>query len=212
MAETPSPDSNIPGVPSGPSSLPYVIGILVFAAAGVGLLVWKNKSATPPPSAPEKVVATATATATAEAAPQFAHAPPPPPPPEEEPDAGAAKSAAPKSTGAGTAAPAGLGPCTKCDAGKSSGALNSALSGTASTAQGCYNRALRSGGEISGSVTVSVQVGQSGQVCSASIVNDTLHSGEVTSCVLGKFRGKSFPPPQSGCVTVNIPISFKPRQ
>jgi hypothetical protein len=61
-------------------------------------------------------------------------------------------------------------------------------------------------------MTVSVQVGLSGQVCNASLTNDSVHSNEITTCVLGRFRGQTFPPPTGGCVTVNIPISFTIKQ
>jgi hypothetical protein len=61
-------------------------------------------------------------------------------------------------------------------------------------------------------MSVSVQVGSNGAVCGASITKDTVGSGEISSCVLGKFRGRSFPAPQSGCVVVNIPIKFEIQQ
>ena len=86
-----------------------------------------------------------------------------------------------------------------------------ALVGKAQTAQGCYQRALRTT-DVSGSMTVSVQVSSTGSVCNVSIANDTLHSPEVSSCVLGRFRGQSLPPPNGGCITANIPISFKSKQ
>ena len=86
-----------------------------------------------------------------------------------------------------------------------------ALRAKAQSATGCYQRALRTS-EVSGSMTVSVQVGPSGSVCSASIVNDSVHSAEVSTCVLSRFRGQTFPPPTEGCVTVGIPISFTIKQ
>ena len=61
-------------------------------------------------------------------------------------------------------------------------------------------------------MTVSVQVGSNGTACGTSIVNDSVHSSEVSSCVLGRFRGQSFPPPTSGCVTLNVPINFTVKQ
>jgi hypothetical protein len=39
-----------------------------------------------------------------------------------------------------------------------------------------------------------------------------VHSNEVGSCVLSRFRGQNFPAPSGGCVTVNIPISFTIKQ
>jgi hypothetical protein len=165
-----------------------------------GLVWWKSKDPPPAPAAPPPV-------ATQEPPPIHMNAAPPPPPViEEEPDAGA-DAAAVKTTIKG----AGPGPCSGKCVGESSPALNAALRSAGQSAQGCYNRALR-GGEVSGSLTVSVQVGQNGSVCSASIGNDSVQSGEISSCVLNRFRGRSFPAPQSGCVVVNIPISFAIRQ
>jgi hypothetical protein len=85
------------------------------------------------------------------------------------------------------------------------------LQSAASGARTCYNRALKTS-EVSGSITVSVQVGSTGAVCGASVTKDTVGSAEIASCVLGSFRGKSFPAPQSGCVVVNIPIRFEIKQ
>lgn len=95
--------------------------------------------------------------------------------------------------------------------GQSTGALTSALRGRAQSAQGCYNRALRTS-EVSGSMTVRVQVGPGGQVCSASLSADSVHSNEISSCVLSRFRGQTFPPPSGGCATLDIPISFSIKQ
>jgi hypothetical protein len=47
---------------------------------------------------------------------------------------------------------------------------------------------------------------------SRSISNDTVGSPEVSNCVLGRFQGKSFPKPEQGCVTVQIPMSFEVKQ
>ena len=65
---------------------------------------------------------------------------------------------------------------------------------------------------MSGSLTVSVQVGANGAVCGASISNDSVGSREISQCVLGRFQGKTFPPPDGGCMTVNIPVSFTIKQ
>lgn len=188
------------GVPQSGGNTPYIAGVVVLGALIGGLVWWKSKDPPPPPAAPPPV-------ATQEPPPIHMNAAPPPPPViEEEPDAGAdAASAKTAIKGAGP------GPCSGKCVGESSPALNTALRSTAQSAQGCYNRALR-GGEVSGSMTVSVQVGQNGSVCSASIGNDSVHSSEISACVLNRFRGKSFPAPQSGCVVVNIPISFAIKQ
>src|SRR5262249_47690244 len=154
----------------------------------IGLFFWKKSST--PAATPQATTATATAPPKREE-PAPLYAPPPPPKIEEVPDAGAD---AGKTAAKSTAGPAGPGPCGPSCSGEPTGAPSSALRARAQSAQGCYNRALRTS-EVSGSMTVSVQVGPSGQVCSASLANDTVHSSEIASCVLGRFRGQSFPPP-----------------
>lgn len=200
----PPPSEGIPGT-SG-SGAPYVLGILVLGILAGGLFCWKSRqtpttvttqSAAPPPVAEPPPP------------PQARFAPPPPPKLEEEPDAGAPP--APKGTGQ-SAAPGGSGLCSKCTEGQTSPALNSAVRARVQSTQSCYNRALQHNSEVAGSMTVSVQVGSTGAVCGASIVNDSVHSNEVSSCVLGRVRGQSFPPPTSGCVTLNIPIAFATKQ
>jgi outer membrane biosynthesis protein TonB len=202
----PPPSQQIPGQPSGGGL--YLAGAVILVLGAVAL-AWRSCSAQQQP-----VVQQTTATATVSAPPQSndpppLYAPPPPPKIEEEPDAGKPP---PKSTGTGgPTVAAGSGPCGASCTGSATSALTTALRSRAQSAQGCYNRALRTS-EVSGSMTVSVQVGPSGQVCSASLANDSVHSGEVSSCVLGRFRGQTFPPPSGGCVTVNIPISFTIKQ
>lgn len=199
MPESQAPLS-IPGKSGG--SGPYIIGVVVLVLLIGGLVWWRSKASDTPPPPPITVQTPPPNTVADLVAP-------PPPPKIEEVDAGSDAGGKPSSTG-GTAG--GKGPCSgKCGDGKSSSALESALRGTASSAQGCYNRALRTS-EVSGSMTVSVQVASTGAVCGASIANDSVGSGEISSCVLGRFRGKTFPPPESGCVVVNIPIAFTIKQ
>jgi len=199
----PPPSEKIPGK-SG-SGAPYVLGILVLGILAVGLFCWKSKH-TPATVTAQSASAPPVSAAPPPQLPQFA---PPPPPPIDEPDAGAdpSKSTAKGAAPVGTGSPAGAGVCARCTEGNPSAALSASLRSRAQSAQGCYKRALRNS-EVSGSMTVSVQVGSTGSVCSAAIVNDSVHSSDVSSCVLGRFRGQTFPPPTSGCVTVNIPISF----
>lgn len=202
-ASTPPPSSAIPGKSGG--SAPYVIGILILAMLTGTLLWWRTKDPPPAPKPP--------ATATAQQAntqPVPIHAPPPPPPIEEDAgvveDGGTGKVAATGKPGV-----PGPGTCDKCGEGEGSSALDSALRSTAQSAQGCYIRALRKS-EVSGSLTVNVQVGSNGQVCGVAIGADTVQSNEVSSCVRGRFQGKSFPPPKKGCVIRAIPISFSIKQ
>lgn len=203
MSEKEEPEY-IPGKSSGVGL--YVAGMVVMAGLIIGLLVWRSRANTPPPA---PVVTTAKTTVEATPPPPM-FAPPPPPKIEAEPEPTATASA----TGgkAGSGAPGGLGPCGKCGEGEGNSALSSAIQNAAASARGCYNRALQKGNEVSGRMTVSVQVGSTGSVCSAAIGSDTVGSAQVSSCVLGRFQGRSFPPPTKGCVVVNVPINFTIKQ
>ena len=200
----PPPSSQLPGRSSSGGGL-YLLGALLLIGAAAMLYVWKK----PAQVTPQATTVTATASAKPPADEPVALYAPPPPPKLDELDAGV-DAGKPAAKGTGGPATAGPGPCGSCT-GTATGALQSALRGRAQSAQGCYNRALRTS-EVSGSMTVSVQVGPSGQVCAASLAADSVHSNEISTCVLGRFRGQSFPPPTGGCVTVNIPISFAIKQ
>ena len=196
-------EPEIPGKSSGAGL--YIAGIVVMGAAIVGLLVWRSRASQP-------TIVTVPPPATTTAAPpppQFA--PPPPPKIESEPEPTASASAA--GTGAKVAGAGGPNPCGKCggDGAEGCAALSSAISSAAAGARGCYNRALQKG-EVSGKMNVSVQVGSTGQVCGAAITSDTVGSPQVSSCVLSRFQGRSFPPPTRGCVVVNVPINFTIKQ
>ena len=177
----------------------YIVGFLVLAG-GIGAIVYATRGSDKPAEPPPPVVKQ-----TSE--PVMAAPPPPPPPPTVT--ATASASAAPEASGpVAHGGGGGAGACSKCNEGVSNGSLNSALQGAAGSARGCYNRALQKNAGVAGKMNVSVQVGATGQVCSAAITSDTVGSGEVSNCVLSRFQGKSFPRPDKGCVTVNIPLSF----
>ena len=183
VSSKPPPSSEIPGAPQGGGG-PYLVGILVLAALAGALFVWK-RSMREPTALPLLSTAVSAAITSRPEAPVFA--PPPPPKLDDEPIAASDGDAGKvKSTG-----PSGPGPCGNSCAGQATGALQSALTSHARSAQGCYNRALRNS-EVSGKLRVSVQVGQGGQVCSASIVEDTVHSTEVSSCVRVALSGRRF--------------------
>lgn len=193
----PPPSHPIPGHSRGGGL--YLAGAVVLLGAAGGLLYWKTRG----PSHPITPQTTVVSAPPRREDPPPLFAPPPPPKLDDEPDAGVdAGTAAPKSTGA-----AGPSPCACAQKGDASPALQAALRARGAGSTGCYRRALQRA-EVSGSMTVTVQVGPGGQVCSASVTADTVNSSEVSSCVLGRFRGQSFPAPTGGCVTANIPITF----
>jgi hypothetical protein len=99
----------------------------------------------------------------------------------------------------------------KCS-GVSSTELENALGFRVKQAHRCYDNALAQDPTLRGKVTVAVRIGANGQVCNAGIASNEMSSQSVASCVSGYFRGASFPSPKNGCVDVNIPINFVPRQ
>ena len=144
-------------------------------------------------------------------------APPPPPEKSAEPDpsatpsASASASAGPSASAAtgprGTAPSGEGGPCAKCGEGLSNAALNSAVTSQAGLAHGCYKRALQHDAPT-GNLLVKVAVGANGNVCSTTIGADTIHSQEISSCVVSKLQSRSYPKPTSGCVVLQVPIAF----
>jgi outer membrane biosynthesis protein TonB len=183
----------------------YLIGALLLAA-GIGLIVYLTggeSAKPPPPPTPAK---------TEEPPPPTPAPPPPPPPASASADAGDDAGAESKDGGGGRLPAGAVGSCSKCNEGVSNSALNGAVQAAAGSARGCYNRALQKNAGAAGKMVVSVQVGSTGQVCGANITNDSVGSPEVSNCVLGRFQGKSFPRPDKGCVTINVPLSFEVKQ
>jgi hypothetical protein len=130
--------------------------------------------------------------------------PPPPPPPIEAVaviDAGPTKGPT-----------MAYSPCSGKCTGSANSALTSALQARASAARPCYERALRVNSTLQGRLVVGLRIDNSGLVCSTSVGQDEIHSAEVSSCVQGMFRSARFPQPTGGCVDVNLPMSFVPRE
>lgn len=184
----------------------YIVGV-VLLAAGIGGIVYFTREPAKKDAAPSQEP------------PRQVQQPPPAPPPPPPPKPTATESAAPSAEPSASATPSGKavagggsGSCSKCGEGVSNSALNSAIQGAAGSARGCYNRALQKNAGAAGKMNVAVQVGANGAVCGASITNDTVGSGEVSNCVLSRFQGKSFPKPDKGCVTINVPLSFSVKE
>lgn len=203
MTPSQPPRSSIPStLPKRSSGAPYIAAIVVLVLLIVGL-VWFKFSRKKEPEQQAPVIQSVTQTQTAPPPPVFDI--PAPPPIEAGPDAEPDKK---KPSGGG-----GMSLCSSPCTGNAPPALRSALSGTAGAARGCYERALRTNSMLQGRMMVAVRVASNGNVCSASIVQDSVGSSQVSSCVVGLFRGKRFPPVTGGrCADVQVPLSFKPRE
>jgi hypothetical protein len=179
----------------------YIAAVVVLLLGIGALIFWKlkggNETAATPPLPPPAVTNPTT----------LAEPPPPPPPPIEEvaaPDGGV-RAATTRTGGGACAAPR----CT----GTTNSAIETALSARAGAARPCYERALRVNSALQGKLTVNVRVDPQGNVCSASVLEDAIHSVEVSNCVMGMFRSAKFPPPTGGgCIDAKVPLSFVPRE
>jgi outer membrane biosynthesis protein TonB len=204
MPQRDAPRVSIPSkIPtSGSSGTPYIIASVLLVVVIAVVLWFKFRKAEATVQQPTVVKSAPTQQV---AAPDFDLPPPPSVDAASDADPDAASRRV-QPTGGGNVC---SGPCQGTD----TPALSSALRGAAGSARGCYERALRTNSMLQGRLKIAVRVGPSGNVCSASVVEDSLRSAEVSSCVLGLFRGRPFPPPAGGsCVDVTIPVSFTPQE
>jgi outer membrane biosynthesis protein TonB len=191
------PESTRPPPPKTGSGGFVAAAVIMLLLMG-GLIYWKvsGQAEPPPPVVTTPPVDT-------ETVPTLEAPPPPPPKLEEVEDAGKRVVKTARTTGGGGGC---AGECT----GTVPAALQGALRAKAGAARGCYERALRQNAMLQGKIMVAVRVGAQGQICSASIVSNTLGDPGVASCVLGMIRSSSLPPPNGGCVDVQVPMNFVP--
>jgi outer membrane biosynthesis protein TonB len=192
------PESTRPPPPKTGSG-GFIAAAAVMLLLMGGLIYWKVSGDRDPPS---PVVTTPPVLT--ETAPRLEAPPPPPPKLEEVEDAGKKVVKQVRST------PSGGGCAGECT-GTAPAALQGALRAKAGAARGCYERALRQNAMLQGKLMVAVRVGPQGQICSANVVNDSLGDPGVASCVLGMIRSSSVPPPNGGCVDVQVPMNFVPK-
>lgn len=74
--------------------------------------------------------------------------------------------------------------------------------------RGCYEAGLRGNPTLAGRVSVRFVIGRDGAVMSAMNGGSDMPDAGVVSCVVGAFRGLSFPAPSDGIVTVTYPLVF----
>lgn len=204
-SKAPSPSRPPAGVPSSGGAKYVAVGVVLLLLMG-GAIAWKLSQKPPAP-----IVLTIDA------------APPPPPkvmgrnpeddvpPPPPVEDSGPPEKGTKVATTGGTGQSAGQCDVKKCT-GSAGSDLEQALQFRVKQSHRCYDNALAQDSTLRGKLTVSVRVGANGQACSAGVVSNEMGSQSVASCVSGYFRGANFPAPKGGCVDVNIPINFVPRQ
>ncbi len=74
----------------------------------------------------------------------------------------------------------------------------------------CYENGLKANPNLQGRVTVRFLIDRGGAVAVASDAGSDIPDERVRRCVVSSFAALSFPPPDSGVVTVVYPIVFSP--
>jgi hypothetical protein len=75
----------------------------------------------------------------------------------------------------------------------------------------CYQNGLKSNPNLEGRVSVKFVIGRDGAVQVAADGGSDIPDARVRQCVVSSFAGLSFPPPDSGMVTVVYPLMFTPQ-
>jgi TonB-like protein len=189
------PPSNRPpaGVPPA-SNAKYAI-VLLLLVGGLGVTLFLLRKPAQPPLPPPPI---ASAPPPAPTNPKLEDIPPPPPPEESaEPKAG------PRIIYVQNAGCDG-----KCR-GTSPPELGQALNVRGMQARRCYNQALAQDSQLKGHVSISVRIGPSGNVCSATVASNDMGTPSVANCAANIFRSaNAYPSPRGGCVDATIPLSF----
>lgn len=198
-----TPPSSPAGVPSGNGK--YIAVAVLLLGSIAGITIWQLSKKPPPPiTVIDAGAVPSVSVANTGGRDQTEDIPLPPP----IVDAGDKKP-----TVQVTSVGAGQCDVKKC-AGRTTSELETALAFRTRQAHRCYDNALGQDPTLRGKITVAVRVGSNGQTCpnGVSIASNEMSSATVANCVLGYYRGQSFPAPAGGCADVNIPINFVPRQ
>jgi len=75
----------------------------------------------------------------------------------------------------------------------------------------CYQQALKTNPELTGRVAVKFLIARDGSVAFSADGGSDIPDAGVRQCVVSSFTQLSFPPPDSGVVTVVYPIVFSPQ-
>jgi hypothetical protein len=74
----------------------------------------------------------------------------------------------------------------------------------------CYETGLRTNPNLAGRVAVRFVIGRDGSVAQSGNGGSDLPDTGVVNCIVGAFRGLSFPQPEDGIVTVTYSIQLSP--
>ena len=73
----------------------------------------------------------------------------------------------------------------------------------------CYERELQNDAELGGRISVNWTIDLEGRVSSASVVENSMGSRDVESCIIREVRRMRFDQPDGGMVVVTYPFTFR---
>ncbi len=111
-------------------------------------------------------------------------------------------------TGTGTGVDIAGASCRTPCAGTLTAELSKVARTNALEARRCYNHALAKDPSLAGSATIRLTLDETGAVCGAAIVTHTFPDDTVPDCVRLRLAAAHFPPPDGGCIELNVPINF----
>jgi hypothetical protein len=199
---TPPPTSRPPaGVPGSGGGAKYAI-VAALLVLGIGaLFFWRSQSEKDHTVGP--IPSASTLGQSAERPNPKMDDIPLPAPVEEKPEGG---------TGPRIIYVQGPSMCEGKCSGTAPPELGAALQVRASQSRRCYNQALAQDTSLRGHVTISVRIGPSGAVCSATVASNDMGTPNVANCAANIFRTSgNYPAPRGGCVDATVPMSFVPQ-
>ena len=87
--------------------------------------------------------------------------------------------------------------------------LNRELRRAARGVKMCYQRALKRNPDLSGKISVRIEISTLGRVTSVELETDTIGDSAVSACVEGLMKRQRFTPPKDGAAEVVIPFVFQ---
>ena len=92
-------------------------------------------------------------------------------------------------------------------AGASAGEIQSVIDANAAAVNSCYQKELKKSPDLKGKLSVQIKVNQAGRVAGVNVTQNTVGTA-VSSCVVNKIRGWSFPRGKKGVITINQTFVF----
>lgn len=200
-------ESTPPPQPGGGGGAKYaILGVALFAIAGLVYCLTQGEDAPTPAPQPEVVDAGTTERSTALVEDELEI-------PELEPDAGPPDAGQPEATTTTTRRPAGTTRSwDECTGEIDPSAARRVIQEHNAQIRNCYERQLKQNPVLEGNMTLAVRIAPNGNV-DGTQVTGSLRDREVFACVRSVASHMRFPAPGGrDCAVVQVPFAFSPRR